>query len=90
MGAENLANCLEDMVENYLPGDDREFDLNNPYPSSLGISASLSLSNLGSPTGSASAAEAAAYRSRHGSQQSRRSSFHKKTRKHSGSFEGIM
>ena len=31
-----MANCLEDMVENYLPGDDKEFDVNNPYPSSLG------------------------------------------------------
>lgn len=35
-GAENLANCLEDMVENILPGEDREFDLSNPYPSCLG------------------------------------------------------
>ncbi|XP_067932348.1 neurofibromin-like [Watersipora subatra] len=69
-GAENLAICLEDMVDNYLPGDDRDFDVNNPYPRSLGISASLSLSSLGSPTGSVP--DSSTYRSRHGSQQSRR------------------
>jgi len=83
-GAENLANCLEDMVENYLPGDDKEFDVNNPYPSSLGISASLSLSSLGSPTGS----EPSSLRPRHSSHlQSRRTSLHRKSRKHSGSFD---
>ena len=49
-----------------------------------GISASLSLSSLGSPTGS----EPSSLRARHGSHhQSRRTSFHRKSRKHSGSFD---
>ena len=66
-------NCLEAMVETCLPGDD--LDVQNPYPSSLGIAShlnlsssmsSLSMGSLHSPTdkdsgaaGTASSASAA-------------------------------
>ena len=36
-------NCLEAMVEMCLPGDD--LDMQNPYPSSLGITSNLNLSS---------------------------------------------
>ena len=56
--AELFVNCLEAMVETCLPGDD--LDVQNPYPSSLGIASNLNLSSsmsslsmgsLHSPTG---------------------------------------
>ena len=55
--AELFVNCLEAMVETCLPGDD--LDVQNPYPSSLGIASnpnlssstsSLSMGSLHSPT----------------------------------------
>lgn len=57
-------NCLEAMVETCLPGDD--LDVQNPYPSSLGIASNLNLSSsmsslsmgsLHSPTGGYSQTE---------------------------------
>lgn len=41
--AELFVNCLEAMVETCLPGDD--LDVQNPYPSSLGIVSNLNLSS---------------------------------------------
>lgn len=41
--AELFVNCLEAMVETCLPGDD--LDVQNPYPSSLGITSNLNLSS---------------------------------------------
>ena len=41
--AELFVNCLEAMVETCLPGDD--LDVQNPYPSSLGIASALNLSS---------------------------------------------
>ena len=41
--AELFVNCLEAMVETCLPGDD--LDVQNPYPSSLGIASNLNLSS---------------------------------------------
>ena len=55
--AELFVNCLEAMVETCLPGDD--LDVQNPYPSPLGIASnpnlsssmsSLSIGSLHSPT----------------------------------------
>ena len=62
--AELFVNCLEAMVETCLPGDD--LDVQNPYPSSLGIASNLNLSSsmsslsmgsLHSPTGGYSQTE---------------------------------
>ena len=64
--AELFVNCLEAMVETCLPGDD--LDVQNPYPSSLGIAShlnlsssmsSLSMGSLHSPTDKDSSAGAA-------------------------------
>jgi hypothetical protein len=64
--AELFVNCLEAMVETCLPGDD--LDVQNPYPSSLGIAShlnlsssmsSLSMGSLHSPTDKDSGAAAA-------------------------------
>ncbi|KAK2173206.1 hypothetical protein NP493_892g01059 [Ridgeia piscesae] len=41
--AELFVNCLEAMVETCLPGDD--LDVQNPYPSSLGIVSNLVMSS---------------------------------------------
>lgn len=113
-GAENLVNCLEDMVETCLPGDDCELDVLNPYPSSLGIGGETLLNvshSQSSPTsttapgGGGGAGGGGAHdsldlsspvhRSRHSSATSqnpgqvtlRTSSYKRKGRKHSGSFE---
>jgi neurofibromin 1 len=59
--AELFVNCLEAMVETCLPGDD--LDVQNPYPTSLGINSNLTLSSSMSNLSMASAVHTPAEKS---------------------------